>query len=479
MKTELRNMVPMSKVVKASIIDVYGDLGRTQERFSHWAARGLRKLTRETLRIGKRRVLLPISRNTLSATLPPDCDGVTFVGIIDDEGKKIPLVQKSNLVYTAGVEEVEPDACDVCSQDKNICEQVYNSEEINLIEIDGEVYEEVVNKKMYPNGDYFEEKTTPVKDLETGLITSIPSSQFVTNFDIKECGCLDDSSDNLCKIREHCPDIYTSYYVSVDCSCAPLDFGGCSILEDEGLIIVEPQYPYDNIYVEYIGFIPKANGQYLVPQVAFEALVNFIKFKSVENKKGIPIGERDWYFRNYVRERDNMEKILYRVSLSQIIYAAGLTPKLSIYTGNDGWYKSYQNNINMNRCRSSRSTSKTCGENEPQVIQTVIKTQTTTNDLIYRKLKFSVGDSVITDDDGPVAYAQPLQEGDTVLFIGEAGIKKGSVNVVLNTQTLHENVIDQVGYGVVYGLNGATVTMNQEAESDQKYSITYTKAVTI
>ena len=81
------------------------------------------------------------------------------------------------------------------------------------------------------------------------------------------------------------------------------------------------------MYKEYRGFVPKVNGQFAVSEVAFETLVNWTKFKSVENKKSVPIVERGWYFNNYRRERSNMEKMIGRVSLSKYIKSLQANPK--------------------------------------------------------------------------------------------------------------------------------------------------------
>jgi hypothetical protein len=82
--------------------------------------------------------------------------------------------------------------------------------------------------------------------------------------------------------------------------------------------------------LEYWGFIPKINGQYRVPEVAFETLVNWIKFKSVENRKGVTGQDKVWALERYKEERKNMQKRLGRFSLNIIIQSIGLIPKFDL-----------------------------------------------------------------------------------------------------------------------------------------------------
>lgn len=480
--TKYRNVVPLIKVVRSAIIDTYGDIGRTQERFSHWAVRGLKELQRTTLKKFVRKVLLPVNRNTMSATLPLDCESVTFAGIIDNDGRKVPMVSNNAIVDIEEVDEINPDVCSSCGQDKNICEEVYTSEEIHLVEIDGSVYEETVIKKLQPNGDYYEERITPVKDLTTGLIAMETSSRFVVNFDVLECGCMDTSSENVCKLREYCPDVYAAYYSTpCDPSCAALDLGGYKVFEETGVVALDENYPYTHIYIEYLGFLPKANGQYLVPEVAFEALVNWVYWKSVEKKSNVDRGTKRDAFDHFEMSRKNLHKNLNKASLANILYSTASTPRLVLNVGSS-WYDCYRNNLDMMRrykCRTAPSSDCSTAPQPQQVVSTVIRTEKTTNEIVFRKLKFSTNDAVATDVDGPVDYVTPLQETETILSVLEAGIKPNSANVQVDGVNLPEGEVDQLSYTIVYGVNGITITFNQGAEPEQKYVITYAKEITI
>ncbi len=102
MNCEVANskLVPLSKVVKASIVDVYGDIGKMQQTFSHWACRGLKKLSIESLPRVTNKVLLTVNGNTHTATLPLDFNEERFMGFIDDRGFKVPIKLNNNIYDT-------------------------------------------------------------------------------------------------------------------------------------------------------------------------------------------------------------------------------------------------------------------------------------------------------------------------------------------------------------------------------------------
>lgn len=319
-------LIPLSRVVAASIIDVYGDLGWLQQLHSHWAARGLKKLQNESLKRGKKSVLLHVSHNTHTATLPPDFDGEIFVGFINSRGLKEPLMFNNMIANVQHIEDIEcEDKCPKCQQDKGICDDIKITQETEMININGTLYEKTIVKKLQPNGDYILEITTPIWDVTDEEIKFITETEFIAHLDLKECGCLEDTEANIETVKTCCEDIYCRYYAG--CGQCSGHFGSYKIFEENGLIQFDHAFKLDKVYVEYYGFIPKINGQYQVPEIAFETLVEWTKFKSVQNKKSVNLGERDWYFQHYMRERRNMEKIIGRTGLSKLIQAIWLLPK--------------------------------------------------------------------------------------------------------------------------------------------------------
>jgi hypothetical protein len=324
--TDLRRTVPLYKVVAAAVVDSHEDIVKVQQTYSHWAARGLKKITRETLKSGKRTVILTVNRNTNTATLPADFGEELFVGVVVN-GVKIPLRMRSDLIDEKNVAEVPcEDKCEKCNQNKKICEDLAITEETVLITINDNTYEQTVIKKLYPNGDYYIETKIPVYDLQSSTVIYTTTKQFITAVDLSPCGCIEDTEENKEKIKCCAYDVWCNYYAPCDCNCAT-DYGGYRVFEETGLIQFDKASSFTKVYLEYYGFMQKKNGQYHVPEVAFETLVEWVKYKSIQNRRNIPDITIQRWFENYRRERGNMLKVMGRASLSAIIKAALSLPK--------------------------------------------------------------------------------------------------------------------------------------------------------
>lgn len=335
--TEFKKTVPLTKVVGAAIIDLHEDLGRLQQIAMHHAARGLKKITRETLKTGLRKVTLTVSQNTRSATLPVDFDSEEGVYIIDERGFKVPLKVNNKLVDYKNIEDVAPpELCPKCNQNKQICEDLTITEETTLVNVNGFTVQQTVIKKLYPDGSYYLETRIPVWDIQSSGIIYTTAKEFITALDLKDCGCLVESSANIEKVRCLCPDVWCNYFAPCDNHCS-VDYGGYRIFEDTGLIYFDKPHSFEKVYMEYWGFMVKKNGQYHVPEIAFETLVEYTKHKWVQNKRNIPRWERQDQFDAYMRERGSMEKAMGRIGLSQIIQAIGLIPKFDLDYNPEMW----------------------------------------------------------------------------------------------------------------------------------------------
>lgn len=329
-----KKLIALSKVVNASIIDTYGDIGRLEQRTSHWVARGLRKLYNEVLPNVKHKVWLTVSQNTHTATLPLDFDEETFIGFLDSRWHKVPLKLNNQITDTINIVDVPCEsACPKCGQDTNICNDLIITEDTEIVVIDDTPYNRTIVKKLYPNGDYWLETTNPVLNINTSQIEYPVKKEFIVNFSLKPCGCLDTTPLNTANLITFCPDVYCNYFAPCDCQCN-LSYG-YKIFEESGLIQLDQNYPYDKLYVEYNGFISKIGGQYYVPMVAFETLVEYTKWKGIQNKLNTPNQTIELWRQSYVRERRNMERVLGRISLTQIIQANNLLPKFDIDFGYD------------------------------------------------------------------------------------------------------------------------------------------------
>lgn len=322
---ENKRLIPIIKAVNASIIDSHEDIGKTQERRMHWAARGVKKLYAESLPRIPERVLVTVNKNFKTAPLPLGFDEEVFVGGIDSNYQRVPIGVNANLVNTTGIvfdDSVE--RCPSCSQDKSICNDLIVTEEVTLVVIGSGTYEETVVKKLYPNGDYYLETTTPYIDLTSGGILYKTDKKFVANFDLKPCGCLEANQRNIITMQAYCHDVYCTYFSS---NCNTGYKGGYRIFEDTGVIQFDKNFPYDRVYLEFYSFMRKKNGQYAVPQVAFETLVEWINFKAIDGLKSVSNSDRNWRFRMYTTARSNMELILGRFSLSYIVGSIDKGPK--------------------------------------------------------------------------------------------------------------------------------------------------------
>lgn len=90
---------------------------------------------------------------------------------------------------------------------------------------------------------------------------------------------------------------------------------------------------YDKFYLEYRGSLPKSGNEYLVPEVAYDCLIELTKYYAIRNKKGVSQWERRDQDASYIRERGNMTKVMGRMKLEDIIHSALLVPQFN-YNGN-------------------------------------------------------------------------------------------------------------------------------------------------
>lgn len=319
----------IDKVAKAAIVDTREDFNKVFELYKYWAARGLDKVTRETIRNRKKRVSIKVNKATRTAPLPCDCRLVTFVGVINDCGKKIPLRSKTNLA-PADIEKYEPEQeeCKACGEVGKCSDAMYQQTTKDVI-IDGITYQEETIVKLLPNGEYMEEVKRPVKT-PTG-ITYWTQSRLVTTFELNGCGCIATTAENEQKVQSCCSDAYSCYWLP--CQDTSIDYGGFQVFDDLGYIMLDKLLDIEYLYVEYVGFLPKVNGEMVVPDVAFECLVAFVVWKAIESKSSVPMGEKLRKEDLYDKERKALRKILTRTSIHVIYQFITGVPDLSIGTG--------------------------------------------------------------------------------------------------------------------------------------------------
>lgn len=325
---KLKKLVPLSKVVSASIIDLWEDAGKMQQLVFYWAARELKLMQNQTLKSGRRNALITVNQNTRTASLPPDFDSELFVGYIK-HGKKIPIPLKTNLINTNSIETIEcEDTCAKCGQDATICNDLTVTESTEIVVVGDTTATKTTIKKLYPDGSYYLETTIPYWDIANSEVAYATTKEFIAAIDLLDCGCINPTVENIETIRDCCYDAYCCHYAPCSDVCDN-NSGGYKIFEETGLIQFDYNFArkHPQVYLEYRGFIPKLNGQLAVPEVAFEALVEAVKFRVVEGKRNVSNPDKAWRLSMKNIARKAMVKVMARLSLDDIIYAVSLTPK--------------------------------------------------------------------------------------------------------------------------------------------------------
>lgn len=309
-------------------------------------------------------------------------------------------------------------------------------------------YDKTTIKKLYPNGDYYLEVTTPYFNADNGLVEYITTKEFIVAISLKPCGCPENTEENIAIIQDCCYDAWCCHYAPCSSVC-DTNAGGYRIFEESGLIQFDFNFKYTQVYLEYLGFIPKLNGQLAIPEVAFESVVAGIKFRSVENKKSVPLSERAWYWQRYVTERGNMQKILGRVSLADIINSINLNPKFDFELP----FNCYSGVCNTIAVVSSSSADCAVASSSGSTGNTINNTiNETINNIVNNTITYIINNyteiKIIVDglSGSPVALSNTYQNN---ALIGATGL--AAINVNKNTEYVGED----------YTFNGVTGTITR------------------
>lgn len=334
-RKNITSFIPLNKIVKRAILDMYADYEKDQARYQAWAIDGLKKLTRETLKSGKRFAVININKNLNSAVLPCDFKEEIFVGLIDNCGEKVPLNINPNIANNFLIENEVP--CDQdCPSDckcypKQLCNDLQTTQVINKILLNDTEYDQTVTTTLLPNGEYYKVTTTPIMNMVTSGIDYVDTKEYITTFDTATCGCIKPTETNQHLLAACNWDLYCCY--CTNCRTGNTDFGGYRIFSETGTIHFDGSMIYDKVYLEYRGSLPKSGNEYLVPEVAYETLIEYTKYKSIANKNGVAQWERRDQFSAYERERTNMTKIMGRISLYDVVHSAMNVPQF-VYNNN-------------------------------------------------------------------------------------------------------------------------------------------------
>lgn len=326
------SVIPLSRAVNAAIIDMYEDQGKMFQLASHWAAREFKLLDTQILKTSRRiPVTLTVNQNTKTATLPPDFEEELFVGIINSNGLKVPLKINNSIVNTKFIEDIPCiDKCPKCNANKAICDDLSITEDTTIVTINSINYEQTITKKMYPNGDYYIETNTPYLDIQTNVVEYRAARQFIAHIDLKPCGCVEETDANMINIQTCNPNVYCQYFAPCDNSCN-VNYGGYKIFSESGLIQFDYKLNFSKVYLEYKGYLLKIKGQYFIPSVAFETVVEGTKYRAIKDKRNVPEITIRRKQMDYKEAKASMRQVMGRTSLVNIINSILTTPKFDIY----------------------------------------------------------------------------------------------------------------------------------------------------
>lgn len=323
------NLIPLSNVISAALMDTKADYGQAYQSYAHWAARRYKTLARQTLKTGKRYATLTVNKNTHTATLPPDFKKELFVGYLNSDFHKVALPRRYQLANISVIENIEvADPCPKCSQSKSICDDLTVTKADEVIIVNGGSYTITTVKKLYSNGNYYLEKTFPYYNTITQTVEYTTTKKFIAEIALKDCGCPMQTNENIETIKYHCPDVYCNYYAHCDgCDTA---IGGYNILEQSGLIQLDRKFTADKLYIEYLGFLPKLNGQYAMPEMAFETVVKGTVVDALSASKTTLSWQMQYAESRYKTARSALDKEMGLVSLDAIMQSISLIPKFDV-----------------------------------------------------------------------------------------------------------------------------------------------------
>lgn len=325
-EVDIQELVPLNKLVRQAVMDTYGDYDRDQARFTAWAVRAFKKLVKQSIRSNRRFSILNVNKNLNNAFLPCDFKEEIVVAVLNDCGQKVYLTPNPHIANLRAEEIPCENECDKGCEcyPKQLCVDLATTYTINKIRINDTDYDETVASTLQPTGEYYVVTTTPYLNVTGNGVDYVTRKEYITTFDVAECGCIEKTERNTCRLENLCFDAFCCF-----CSgCATGDsyFGGYKIFEETNTIQFDRAMPYKKVYLEWRGVLPKSGNEYVVPEVAFEVLINLTKFFSVQNKKGVSISERQWFWERYTTELGNMTKLKTRISLEAIIHAALTVP---------------------------------------------------------------------------------------------------------------------------------------------------------
>lgn len=322
----------LKSVINATHIDMWDDAQVMRQRFEHWILRGWKKLNENILRF-RRSAFLKVDPNTHVAMLPKDFIEEDVVGYVNRGNLIVPFGLNANLAPAGYI--VDPtlnnDCKCQCGGEGCLSADVKYELFTEEVVIDGNTYVKTIKKMILPDGRYLQETTQPVAtydEQQNMTVEMQTSTKELCQVQVKDCGCVLNTQENLASlcscgctcIFRGCDDLENAYPINHTFD------GYYNVYRDLGIIQLNPTFCYDKLFTRYKGGLPVINGQYAVPEEAFEALVAFARMKYYENRRdaGAFRGESNQKWKD---ERKELLRNKNRFSILEIYDAIGIVPE--------------------------------------------------------------------------------------------------------------------------------------------------------
>lgn len=170
-------------------------------------------------------------------------------------------------------------------------------------------------KIILRNGDYVEETTEPTQVFDNNVHTDTllqTTTKLLCSLDIETCGCLKETEHN----REHLNRFCNASNIHTECGCTERHFvphQKYEIDEFENKIYLPSHFKAKYVVLRY--FSNTKTKDIMVPFFAKEPLMSGIKVMS--SKYSNP-AEKQYWDKQYLTDTDDMNEILFKITLSAV-----------------------------------------------------------------------------------------------------------------------------------------------------------------
>lgn len=206
------------------------------------------------------RMILPVNKKLKYIDVPDGYLDFSSISAPDHRGQFRPMVINKNIpVDFVDIGASPTCGCD-CGCDCQYCSNITNYEVISSIvmaPVPGgaiQAFTATQRKKMYKDGRYVRETTTPVQRFVNNTLQATEletTTEFLCNLEVKECGCLADTPQNTELIFKFCD----SCDVAFDCGCPVVvelpNQNYYNINQIGNRIQLPPNFTHDHVLLRY------------------------------------------------------------------------------------------------------------------------------------------------------------------------------------------------------------------------------------